>query len=307
MSIRTFTPLRQTIRAYSALLNISDKISSIEAAMGVPKAAPRPRSKFDIHDRQGLTLLLDRGSIVDRALIDSDAWEREQLDYLFHLARRAGRIGSMTFVDVGAYFGLYSLLALRTGLFDRIHAFEADRDNFAQLQANLLLNDATHAITAANMAVTDTTGTIRFRDSRTHPDGNRAGVGILASGADSYPAPATSIGIVAPAGYTHAASRPGHCPTCTPSHIQYRYSWRSQNAWFGMTTTPRNASHACTARKAAQAAFRLRSRARDRTASWGVGMENLPRVEEVVERFLGEDGSPKHRISKVRAAPVRGL
>ncbi|MGC8526013.1 FkbM family methyltransferase [Acidiphilium sp.] len=193
MSIRTFTPLRQTIRAYSALLNISDKISSIEAAMGVPKAAPRPRSTFDIHDRQGLTLLLDRGSIVDRALIDSDAWEREQLDYLFHLARRAGRIGSMMFVDVGAYFGLYSLLALRTGLFDRIHAFEADRDNFAQLQANLLLNDATHAITAANMAVTDTTGTIRFRDSRTHPDGNRAGVGILASGADSYPAPATSI------------------------------------------------------------------------------------------------------------------
>ncbi|WP_287833697.1 FkbM family methyltransferase [Acidiphilium sp.] len=193
MSIRTFTPLRQTIRAYSALLNISDKISSIEAAMGVPKAAPRHRSKFDIHDRQGLTLLLDRGSIVDRALIDSDAWEREQLDYLFHLARRAGRIGSMMFVDVGAYFGLYSLLALRTGLFDRIHAFEADRDNFAQLQANLLLNDATHAITAANIAVTDTTGTIRFRDSRTHPDGNRAGVGILASGADSYPAPATSI------------------------------------------------------------------------------------------------------------------
>ena len=199
MSIRTFTPLRQTIRAYSALLNISDKISSIEAAMGAPKAAPRPRSKFDIHDRQGLTLLLDRGSIVDRALIDSDAWEREQLDYLFHLARRAGRIGSMTFVDVGAYFGLYSLLALRTGLFDRIHAFEADRDNFAQLQANLLLNDATHAITAANMAVTDTTGTIRFRDSRTHPDGNRAGVGILASGADSYPAPATTIDAALPA------------------------------------------------------------------------------------------------------------
>ncbi len=193
MSIRTFTPLRQTIRAYSALLNISDKISSIEAAMGVPKAAPRHRSKFDIHDRQGLTLLLDRGSIVDRALIDSDAWEREQLDYLFHLARRAGRIGSMMFVDVGAYFGLYSLLALRTGLFDRIHAFEADRDNFAQLQANLLLNDATHAITAANIAVTDTTGTIRFSDSRTHPDGNRAGVGILDDGADSYPAPATTI------------------------------------------------------------------------------------------------------------------
>ncbi|KDM67250.1 FkbM family methyltransferase [Acidiphilium sp. JA12-A1] len=199
MSIRTFTPLRQTIRAYSALLNISDKISSIEAAMGAPKAAPRPRSKFDIHDRQGLTLLLDRGSIVDRALIDSDAWEREQLDYLFHLARRAGRIGSMTFVDVGAYFGLYSLLALRTGLFDRIHAFEADRDNFAQLQANLLLNDATHAITAANMAVTDTTGTIRFRDSRTHPDGNRAGVGILDDGADSYPAPATTIDAALPA------------------------------------------------------------------------------------------------------------
>jgi len=36
-------------------------------------------------------------------------------------------------------------------------------------------------------------------------------------------------------------------------------------------------------------------------------MENLPRVEEVVERFLGEDDSAKHRISKVRAAPVRGL
>ena len=193
MSIRTITPLRQTIRAYSALLNISDRLSSIDAAIGTPKTPARPPSKFDIHDRLGLRLLLDRGSIVDRTLIDAHAWEREQLDHLFHLARRARRNGPMTFVDVGAYFGLYSLLALRSGLFDRIHAFEADRDNFAQLQVNLLLNDATHAITSTNMAVADTTATIRFRDSRTHPDGNRAGVGILDDGADSYPVPATTI------------------------------------------------------------------------------------------------------------------
>ena len=49
---------------------------------------------------------------------------------------------SAVFLDVGAHWGLYALLAHRTRQFERIVAFEPDPANYAQLQANLFLNDA---------------------------------------------------------------------------------------------------------------------------------------------------------------------
>ncbi len=82
------------------------------------------------------------------------------------------------FLDIGAYFGVYSFLMLKTGIFNQIVAFEADAHNFAQLQANMFLNYATHAINAQNMAVSDHNGMVHILDSTQHPLGNRGGTGL---------------------------------------------------------------------------------------------------------------------------------
>lgn len=70
------------------------------------------------------------------------------------------------------------------GVFDQQYAFEADRTNFSQLQANLILNKLARTVTTYNCAVSDSPGTLRFWDSQSHPEGNRAGVGVI--GATEY-------------------------------------------------------------------------------------------------------------------------
>ncbi len=45
------------------------------------------------------------------------------------------------FLDVGAHWGWYALLAHKEGVFDEVIAVEPDPTNYGQLQANLVLND----------------------------------------------------------------------------------------------------------------------------------------------------------------------
>lgn len=141
---------------------------------------PQPE-QFGLYDRLGLRLLLDRSSLVDRTIIETGEWESEQIEYLFSVAKSIGA-RDMIFLDVGAYFGLYSMLALRSGLFREVYAFEPDRHNFAHLQATLLLNDAAHAIHAINAAAYSSSTMVDFMDSRHCDGGNRAGSGIVAAG-----------------------------------------------------------------------------------------------------------------------------
>lgn len=148
-----------------------------------------------VYSRQGIRFLLDRTSLVDRRLMKDGFWEKKQIAYLKHFSEKLHHNHKLVFADIGSYFGLYALLALKWGYFNKIYAFEADRHNFAQLQANLFLNNATHAITAYNRAVSDCTAVLPFRDSRMHPSKNRGGVGIVDENSECahYPTQATSI------------------------------------------------------------------------------------------------------------------
>nr|WP_275405114.1 FkbM family methyltransferase [Novacetimonas pomaceti] len=108
-------------------------------------------------------------------------WEEEQLNYLKRLAfEYRNDKAKKTFLDIGSYFGLYSLHMSRLNVFDEIIAFEADALNHRQLQANLLLNDPTLFIKTHNFAVSDNNGEAYFFPSWAHPSKNRGGVGLVA-------------------------------------------------------------------------------------------------------------------------------
>lgn len=113
--------------------------------------------RFWVERRMGLRLLLDRENIVDRQIFLAGSWEQDLLDRLFGLveAQRRHHDGGLVFLDIGSHWGLYALLARRTGLFERIVAFEPDPTNHAQLQANLFLNGAEGDIEVMKLAASD--------------------------------------------------------------------------------------------------------------------------------------------------------
>jgi FkbM family methyltransferase len=103
-------------------------------------------------------LLLNWRNYVDRQVGLLGGYEREQIDYL--LTRMAG--GCDAFIDVGANFGLYSLLVARSGRVRAIHAFEPDPRNLAQLAGNLYLNKLTGAVQVHPLAISDKAGPLAF-------------------------------------------------------------------------------------------------------------------------------------------------
>jgi FkbM family methyltransferase len=115
------------------------------------------RGRYMVEERMGLRLLLDQENVVDRQIFVSGSWEKELVDTLFGLVReeRSRHGGEAVFLDLGAHWGFYALLAHKSGLFDRVVAFEPDPTNYAQLQANLFLNGAEAAIEARQLAVSD--------------------------------------------------------------------------------------------------------------------------------------------------------
>lgn len=149
----------------------------------------------DIYPRLGLRLMLDESSLVDKCVIDSGTWEPEQLAYVAKLTEIFRKFDNPMFLDIGSYWGLYSLLAMQSGVFAEQYAFEADRHNFRQLQANLFLNKTGGKILAVNKAVSEARGVLKFRDSTTHPEGNRAGASVIGWTEDfeGYPVDAVSI------------------------------------------------------------------------------------------------------------------
>ena len=163
----------------------------------------RDNRSFSRWDRMGLSLLLDRTSVVDRDLIKTGFWEREYLDYVLGSAHKfAKSYRDMVFLDIGSYFGLYAMLAARTNLFSKVVAFEADPLNFRQLCANLLLNDPLCFIEPRFTAVSDRRGEAMFESSLHHPEGNRGGVGVNEQGglndADKVPVRTDRIDALVP-------------------------------------------------------------------------------------------------------------
>ena len=104
----------------------------------------------------GLRLLLDLDNVVDQQVFVSGTWEKGTIDTLLSLAReeRQRHGGEAVFVDIGAHWGLYAL-PTRAACSTASSAFEPDPTNYGQLQANLFLNGAEHAIEALQLATSD--------------------------------------------------------------------------------------------------------------------------------------------------------
>jgi FkbM family methyltransferase len=147
--------------------------------------------RYLVERRQGLTLLLDRSNAVDWELHTSGIWELESVERLFALAdkERGYCPDGMMFLDIGAHWGFYALLAHGRGWFERIVAFEPDPANYAQLQANLFLNGASTAIEALKLAASDRAATFGLRaDSR-----NRGGAHLVEAARDTVACEAVRI------------------------------------------------------------------------------------------------------------------
>jgi FkbM family methyltransferase len=187
--------LRQIQRLYDSVLSMSQSLSQLAASVPQLKEPKNPSThqelaqvlaealkpkpaEIDFYEYQGLRLLLDRASLLDRVIIEQGSWEFDQTNFLTSFMQKLIGRPSGVFLDIGAYWGLYSLLAMRAGV-EHIYAFEPDRHNFAQLCAQIFLNNASSLITPVNKAVSDSSGEVQFWDSRNHPGGNRAGVCIV--------------------------------------------------------------------------------------------------------------------------------
>jgi FkbM family methyltransferase len=138
--------------------------------------------------RFGLELLLDRTNLVDRSIINwyfvTGGWERSQRIFLKAMCERLVRTerAPMRFVDVGAHWGLYSLLARQWSCFERIDAFEPDPVNYAQMAAQFFLNDAVSDIVSHKIAVSGSRTLAPWVPS-SDAAGNRGGARVSASGA----------------------------------------------------------------------------------------------------------------------------
>jgi FkbM family methyltransferase len=138
--------------------------------------------RYLVERRQGLTLLIDRTNAVDGQLHVSGSWEPQTVERLFSLVatERQHCPKGAVFLDVGAHWGFYALLAHKKGWFERIVAVEPDPTNYAQLQANLFLNGASTAIEALRLAASDRSTTFGLRvDSR-----NRGGSRLVEAADD---------------------------------------------------------------------------------------------------------------------------
>jgi FkbM family methyltransferase len=121
------------------------------------------KPRYSVEQRMGVTLLLDKTSNLDRALLVRGKWEEEQIRTLRQMIRDSrANVGRSLFLDIGAHAALYSVIVAREGLCDEIHAFEPDPINLAQAQANLLLNDVVERVRLIAAAVTEHPGRLPF-------------------------------------------------------------------------------------------------------------------------------------------------
>lgn len=134
-----------------------------------------PSKQFVVDTWNGLTLLLDKTSIIDHSIHNLGNWETPQTA---RLLSQANCRKDTVFLDIGAHWGLYGMLAHQRGVRD-IHLFEPDTRNRNQLCAQLFLNKLDHAFTIWPYAASERDGTVHFRSSEQIEKGNRGAAGIL--------------------------------------------------------------------------------------------------------------------------------
>jgi FkbM family methyltransferase len=209
MGLAQLTPFRQAIRAYSTLIRMSDDVrrlstlndglASIQRSVDhltdvvTPPApvvvqVPAPKHEIDIHEVNGFRLLLDNSSIVDHMVIHTGEWEGATVRRLMELAETFRGKPDTAFLDLGSYWGYYTLMMHSTGIFPEIHAVDADRYNFAQLQANIFLNKLDDVVTAHHGAISDGPGVLLMQSSHSHADKNRGATRIVSADEQDVPA-----------------------------------------------------------------------------------------------------------------------
>src|SRR6185503_11316426 len=95
-------------------------------ARSVWKAYARAfKGPYFVERRMGARWLLDQHNIIDRRLFCEGVWEEEQVARLTGYAQTIGGSGARPhFLDIGSHAGFYAVLMRRSGLFDRVLAFE---------------------------------------------------------------------------------------------------------------------------------------------------------------------------------------
>lgn len=114
-------------------------------------------------DDFGNALLLDLGNFIDATVFLDGVFEREGLDRLWNWISRTN---CTQFVDVGANIGLYALRMAHHPSILKVHCFEPDPRNHAQLMGNIFLSGNAGKIEAHCIAASDTDGVAPFYVSR---------------------------------------------------------------------------------------------------------------------------------------------
>jgi FkbM family methyltransferase len=133
--------------------------------------AQRDGQRWLVKDADGITLLLDKESLIDLHVFYHNRWEQDRLEYMVGLIEKVGLVqdSPLYFMDVGSYFGQYALVIKQKFPTVSTYCFEANPYNYAQLKANLMLNNLLQHVTTYNRCVTDRPGQMNVHV----PDGNR--------------------------------------------------------------------------------------------------------------------------------------
>lgn len=103
-------------------------------------------------NRGGVRFIMPGTHGMAGSVIRKGHYEHEQIVYFFNAARK---YNTDIFLDIGANFGYYSLLAANLGGFSEIHAFEPHPETYQLLLLNIGENNFQNAISPHNDAASD--------------------------------------------------------------------------------------------------------------------------------------------------------
>lgn len=107
--------------------------------------------------RNGINFSFLNAQRMGKYIFQRGNWEPRQVAFFFQNAQKRG---ADVFLDIGANFGYYSLLAAKAGMFSEIHAMEAHPQTYETLRASIAANDFSRVITPHNAAASDMQGEI---------------------------------------------------------------------------------------------------------------------------------------------------
>ncbi|MEQ1831173.1 MAG: FkbM family methyltransferase [Pirellula sp.] len=114
-------------------------------------------------DATGNRYVLNLDNHIDAHIYLTNGYESDEIVGFY---KRIKSYGCRRFIDVGANIGCYTLFFSSVPEIKKVYAFEPDRANFAQLEANLWLNDRLDSVEAFPFALSDTNGKAEFQKIR---------------------------------------------------------------------------------------------------------------------------------------------